>query len=97
MMGNSKMKIVGVMVMVMMILAQGDNSVWSMKGGSNIRPMKLTCQLQCDIDCLLANIAYPICFAICIAKCPKQVTSDCITGCDRNKYYHQYWYSLLQH
>jgi len=79
------MKIVGVMAMVMMILALGDKSVWSMEGGSSITPMKFSCQAQCGIKCVLANIAYPICFAVCVSKCPKQVNSVCITRCDRNK------------
>ncbi|KAK7341861.1 hypothetical protein VNO80_24802 [Phaseolus coccineus] len=83
MMRNNKMKIVGVMIM-MMILGESDNSVLCMEVGSNTIPMKLSCQAKCGISCLLANLAYPVCFAVCISKCPNAST-DCISGCGVNK------------
>jgi len=82
-MRNNKMKIVGVMIM-MMILGQGDNSVLCVEVVSNIQPTKLTCEQHCSISCILANLAYPVCLAICIAKCPDPPTA-CISACGVNK------------
>ncbi|ESW04273.1 hypothetical protein PHAVU_011G081500 [Phaseolus vulgaris] len=77
------MKIVGVMIM-MMILGQGDNSALCVEVVSNIQPAKLTCEQHCSISCILSNLAYPVCLVICIAKCPDPPT-DCIRACGLNK------------
>ncbi|ESW04271.1 hypothetical protein PHAVU_011G081300 [Phaseolus vulgaris] len=84
MMRNNKMKIVGVMIM-MMILGQGDNGVLCVEVGSKIEPKKLSCEAKCSISCILSNLAYPVCLILCIADCPDHPPTDCISGCGVNK------------
>ncbi|KAK7341860.1 hypothetical protein VNO80_24801 [Phaseolus coccineus] len=83
MMRNNKMKIVGVMIM-MMILGESDNSVLSMEVGSKTSPMKLSCEALCNLSCIPANLAFTACMVICMSRCPNANT-DCISGCGVNK------------